>query len=152
MRKKQVWRYYCDYCKKSGCSGGWIAKHEKHCTMNPDRECGMCKHAAGEEVQPNTDKLIAMLPDPTEYHTAFIDEFGLQREEWPGLSEAVDKVLPALRESANNCPVCLLAAFRQRGIHLSLVENFEYKDELASLWAEVNAEAAEAAERDCYLL
>ena len=42
MLKKQVWRYYCEHCKKSGCSGYHIKKHEKSCTANPNRVCGMC--------------------------------------------------------------------------------------------------------------
>jgi hypothetical protein len=42
-------RYYCDFCKKGGCSGGHIAKHERGCTRNPDRVCGMCAKAKLEQ-------------------------------------------------------------------------------------------------------
>ena len=35
--------YYCDFCKKKGMSASAMSKHEKHCTLNPTRECGLCK-------------------------------------------------------------------------------------------------------------
>lgn len=41
MRKKRVWRYYCDFCKHAKCRS--VEKHEAHCTANPNRLCGMCK-------------------------------------------------------------------------------------------------------------
>lgn len=43
MRKRRVWRYYCDFCKKANCSSYAISQHELHCTMNPNRSCRMCK-------------------------------------------------------------------------------------------------------------
>ena len=38
--KKSI--YYCDFCKKNGLMAYHIKEHEKHCTANPNRECGMC--------------------------------------------------------------------------------------------------------------
>lgn len=40
MRKKRVWRYYCDFCNKAACRP--LVKHEEHCTKNPQRRCRMC--------------------------------------------------------------------------------------------------------------
>ena len=34
--------YYCDFCKKKGMSAASMSKHEKHCTLNPSRQCGLC--------------------------------------------------------------------------------------------------------------
>ena len=34
--------YYCDFCKKHGLSSGHLQQHEKHCTNNPKRICGVC--------------------------------------------------------------------------------------------------------------
>ena len=45
MRRKRVWRYYCDFCKKANCSSYAISEHEKRCTLNPNRECRMCWQA-----------------------------------------------------------------------------------------------------------
>jgi hypothetical protein len=39
INEKKV--YYCDFCKKHGLSSYWMREHEKHCTLNPDRRCGM---------------------------------------------------------------------------------------------------------------
>lgn len=35
--------YYCDFCKKSNRSASAMSKHEKHCTLNPKRECRLCR-------------------------------------------------------------------------------------------------------------
>lgn len=59
--KKKKWRYYCEFCKKSGASGGWIAKHERGCTRNPDRICGMCDKAGCE--QHTIQELLAVLEE-----------------------------------------------------------------------------------------
>ena len=42
MRQVKVWRYYCDHCGKGGCGKGAMAKHERSCVRNPDRDCRMC--------------------------------------------------------------------------------------------------------------
>ena len=41
--------YYCDFCKKKGLSASSISKHEKHCTLNPKRECRLCKNYSLKE-------------------------------------------------------------------------------------------------------
>jgi len=38
IKNKKV--YYCDYCKKHSLRN--ITLHEKHCTLNPHRDCRMC--------------------------------------------------------------------------------------------------------------
>ncbi len=81
MRKKRVWRFYCDHCSKGGCSGGHIAKHEKGCTRNPNRECGMCRET-GLDQSPTSELLEALT------------------------SGGIAKV----RELADGCPACIMAA------------------------------------------
>jgi len=34
--------YYCEYCNKHRLRSDVIKKHEKHCTLNPNRECRLC--------------------------------------------------------------------------------------------------------------
>ena len=34
--------YYCDFCKKKGMSASAMSVHEKHCTLNPNRQCRLC--------------------------------------------------------------------------------------------------------------
>ncbi len=88
MRRKQVWRYWCDHCSKGGCSGGHIAKHERRCIKNPQRECGMCKHAGDVEQSPMVELMAAL------------DNGGLE----------------LLTDTAEQCPACILAAIVQARI------------------------------------
>jgi hypothetical protein len=117
MRKKKVWRYYCEFCKKSGCSAGHMKNHEKHCTMNPKRDCRMCNISGtgGESI----DILVI----------TFI---------YNGLA--------ALREAAEGCPACMLAAMRQAEVKdtevelLSEIAGWSYEEEKKEWWDEINAE------------
>lgn len=34
--------YYCEYCNKHRLRKNIIEEHEKHCTLNPNRECRLC--------------------------------------------------------------------------------------------------------------
>lgn len=43
MKIKTRTVYYCDFCKKKSFRKSSMEKHEKHCTMNPKRECRLCK-------------------------------------------------------------------------------------------------------------
>lgn len=137
MRKRKVWRYYCDFCKKAGCSGGHLKNHEKHCTLNPNRDCGMCK--ARELEQPDLSKAILLLPNPDEYLSRETDCDGDNIFIcFDGLEDAVDKVLPELRDFVENCPACIMAALRQRGIPVPVAKKFNYRDECQYMWAELN--------------
>ena len=147
MKRKQVWRFYCEFCGKGSCSGGGMAIHEKHCTMNPNRECRFCKAGSdwGMEQLPIAD-LIATLGD--------------------GRKEGMDR----LREAATNCPACILAGIRQSGLR-EREENayrdgegyligageedggwwsFDFKKEAETFWSEVNSEAREREDRANY--
>lgn len=131
MRKVKRWRYYCEFCKKSGGSGSHMAKHEKACTMNPDRVCGMCK--ALEQEQPNLTELMALLPNPGDYlikHEIW--------EELPGLDGVVERSMPELREKSGNCPACILAALRQAKIPVRAIESFNFTEECKTFWVDIN--------------
>lgn len=127
MKRKKVWRYYCEHCGKSGCSGGHIAKHERGCTANPERVCGMCR--AAELDQQSLATLIGALAAG-------------------GLDQ--------LRDFAMSCPACMLAAIRQAPDEAfktiipppAFPEDarldprarigFEFRKECESFWREVN--------------
>lgn len=122
MRKRQVWRYSCDFCKKANCSAGAMTKHERGCTNNPNRVCGMCKLVEGEQ------KPIAEL--------AAAARISLER----------------LREVAGGCPACMLAGIRQAGPiddvnelnnFITIMQDFCFKDECKSVWKEFNDREAE---------
>ena len=121
MRQKKVWRYYCDYCKKANCSKSSIEKHEQHCTMRPDRHCGMCDYIE------NMQKNIETLKD------AFIEDVNCHFEKHRNdyiFSDAVD--IPKLRKTSGNCPACILATIRQAYSEiegLGVYVDFDYHNE-----------------------
>jgi hypothetical protein len=93
-----------------------MEKHERGCTLNPDRVCGLC--AISEH-----DKVLSL--------SELIDVLG------NGSSERFAK----LREAANECPACILAAIRQSpNIRGSLcpiesdVWSWEFKPALDAFW------------------
>jgi len=48
--------YYCEYCNKHGLGAGAMKKHEKYCTLNPDRICRMC---AEHQERPDYRRLLS---------------------------------------------------------------------------------------------
>jgi len=123
MRRERRWRYYCDFCKKSGGSGGHIRRHERGCTSNPERHCGMCD--AAELVQRPLPELLGALAGG----------------------------MDALREAADSCPACILAAIVQTEYEVRPHEalSFNFKAERDEFWEAMNEYRAEAeAERYFY--
>ena len=141
MKRVKRWRYYCDFCKKVGGQRHQIERHEKGCTANPDRVCGLCEYCGESQLD-----LKAL--------TGFIDTYcaDLPREQFEWEDEAhlkasgdeLDPMLKELRELANNCPACILAALRQA--ETKTWSNFSFKTELDAWWVEENANQAE---REC---
>lgn len=91
MRRKRSWRYYCDFCKKSGGSASSLSVHERHCTMNPGRECRMCERPRRLRIRDVAEAIGAAL-----------------RNSAGGLEE--------LRSLAGDCPACMLSAIRLSGV------------------------------------
>ncbi len=125
MRKEKKWIYYCEFCKKSGRSAPHIKWHEAHCTMNPNRECGMC--ALIDLDQAPLPELLGILPEPVwkenEYGKSFL------------VDDAFNTAFVELRKRVENCPACIMAALRQRGIPVSAIEDFRFSDECKA-WME----------------
>jgi len=128
MKTKRVLRYYCEYCKKSGCSKRHIRHHEERCTLNPNRVCGYCKFL--EREQPKIIDLLALLPNP--------DDFKWYSSTF---TTAVEESLPKLREATESCPACIMAALRQKGIPVPIATNFDFKKECQKIWDEINRES-----------
>lgn len=121
MKRVLRWRYYCDFCPKSGASGGHMKAHERSCCRNPERVCGMCEKAHLDQ-QPIAELIEA-----------------LKSEDVKGL-----------RETASGCPACMLAAIIQSGIQQpwngeddpGFRVEFDFKAESESFWADVHEEEA----------
>ena len=139
MITKKVNRYYCEFCKKSGCNISVIRKHELACTLNPNRICRVCKMDHGDwtqregEQKPLTD-LLVLLPDPSSYLVS--DRWGEGFSNT--LTDIVNSVLPKLREISGDCPACIMAALRQKGIPLPMVTDFNFTKEMKEIWDDIN--------------
>jgi hypothetical protein len=139
MRERLVKRFYCDFCKKANLQKRAMALHENNCTMNPNRGCRVCTLVNGGNGC-DLRELLALLPDPTEYN----NQSYLNMDESIGLklTEAIKEVMPKLRELADECPACIFAALRQKGIYLSMVD-FDYAEEMKNVFSMVNEERSQ---------
>lgn len=129
--KRTRTRCECDFCGKKNWSVGHMRKHELYCTKNPNRICRVCK-LVGNEQKP-IDTLIATLPALTSYE----DEWG-NVVYADGSCDLINSALPALRDLCENCPACIMSALRQKGIHVRVVTDFDYSEEMKSLFSEIN--------------
>lgn len=131
MNRKKVWRYYCEHCKKSGCSAGHLAKHERGCTANPNRSCGVCgKLDLASKPLPDLIAFVKAKATSGDSIDGNPDDSSL----W--LSQEATK---ELRELAGGCPCCMLAAARQSTVYLPSQE-FNLKSELRELWSDSDHE------------
>jgi len=129
MKTKKVNRYYCEFCKKANCSASSISTHEKSCTLNPNRFCGMC--AKLDLPQAKMDDLLAILPKPE------IQEDGMWGSSISNI-EHVEKSMAELRGLSNNCPACIMATIRQKGFPVPAIESFNFTKECEKLWTDYN--------------
>lgn len=131
MRRKMVWRYYCDFCRKGGCGGGSMKRHEGSCCRNPNRVCRMCVYGGIGDEQKPMPELIEALGN--------------------GTTQGVER----LRCAAQGCPACMLAAIIQSKLQRPRVSDedsgffveFDFKKERAGFFAEVNSMSMQAGER-----
>jgi hypothetical protein len=113
-----------------------MQKHEKHCTMNPLRECRVCSSLL-EKTQPSFRHLIMMLPDWRDFMKK--DDYnGDIFPDYNTIEEAVKKVLPRVRDMAENCPACIMAALRQAAIPVPSISDFNFTEEMKGIWAVIN--------------
>ena len=131
MRTAMRPRYYCDHCNKGNGSPSAMRRHERGCTANPQRVCGMCAKLAAEggpEPAPPRDELVKIM-----------DAQGFT----------------AMCEAANKCPACILAALRTKNFKGDAEtppgvlgpedgrEAWSYTQEKARWWNEWNSAQAE---------
>lgn len=127
MKVKKINRYYCDFCKKSGCNKYFITRHEKHCTLNPERKCRFCQKAE-QETRPMKE-LTAVLHKTKQQVDALGDQRTIDND-----AEIWKKAINKLKELTGDCPACILSAIRQANCVSEC--NFDYKAEVNSFWAD----------------
>ncbi len=129
MRTAMRPRYYCDHCNKGNGSPSAMRRHERGCTLNPQRVCGMCKMVADEvEGALSRDELVRVM-----------DEQGFK----------------AMCEAANHCPACILSALRTKNFKGAAEtppgvlgpedgrESWSYKQAKDSWWKDYNSAHAD---------
>jgi len=120
MKTKKVNRYYCDYCGKSGGSSYHMKRHEKSCTLNPDRVCRMCQLIGKSEQLPMTELLQKI-------NTSYMKLKKTQED----ITKEDHQFIAKLREITSGCPACMLAVIRQLNV---FVYNFNYKSEVHQIF------------------
>lgn len=106
--------YYCEFCgNKKGLSAPHMKKHEKRCTMNPYRTCGLCSRTWTDK---DWDKIKAMDVLMQALRPSFINEGKV-----PKLIDGVDNSEGLAKlEKMINCPACTFTYLRTQigtGIH-----------------------------------
>lgn len=130
MRKVQRWRYYCDFCKKCGGSAGHMKRHETGCTMNPERQCGLCRLQGVGAFKALGDLRAVFdgMPRP---------EMGDPDPD--GFRDEIRARIARLRLEAGGCPACIFAALRQSGmICYTDKQDFDFRKERDAWMALVN--------------
>jgi hypothetical protein len=85
MIKKPAFRYYCEFCGKSGGSASHMSRHEKYCTANPNRRCGMCDRAG--QNPPHVADMVAALGDGDEAGLTRVQEMCMKKA-WDSASNS----------------------------------------------------------------
>lgn len=129
MRTKKVSRHYCDFCGKGMFKIPSMEKHERGCTLNPNRVCGMCKLLKQEQIPIENLKSFAMSLSPE-----------IQ-------SEPENEAVPRYRNFCGGCPACMLAGIRQAKL---CTFSFDFKAEVETFWSEQNLLTREDLERENY--
>jgi len=122
MRKKQVWRYYCEYCGKSKGSLKSMELHESGCTKNPQRVCRLCEDSSPASLDWAVSYLKRACTDA---------EYDL----YTGELHNADTVRRELSEALSGCPVCMLAAIRQADTYSNRL-GFDYMSECRSYYGD----------------
>lgn len=130
MRKVQRWRYYCDHCKKSGGTSHHMLKHERGCTANPNRVCGVCDRI-GINAAPLAELVALVKQVGKSEYTECIDHY------WLSLDAAA---FAQLKQKADECPCCILAALRQTNASVDR-DLFDFKKELGQVWSRYDDDA-----------
>jgi hypothetical protein len=126
MKTKVKTVYYCEYCKKHSLMP--LLHHEKHCTANPNRRCGMCDNAYGnipELIVKYKKQIATETKDHGEYTSTIV-------KSQPKLTDIMGEL--------EGCPACTLAVLRGCGLCGGpFYMEFDYKKERDS-WFLANRE------------
>lgn len=104
----------------------------------------MC--AMFDEKPEPIETMLSILPNPKDHEREF-EHGGIWYE---GLEDAVERVMPQIRELTGNCPACIMAALRQKGIPVPVARSFDFTSESKKWWSDFN-ESQMSKDRMSYL-
>lgn len=126
MRTKVKKVYYCEFCKKHSLLSNTLANHEKYCTMNPDRECRVCKSTLDKKLVEKYQNSYSLVPIREEGCTG-------RKVIWKD-GKPISK--GDIMNDVNGCPACALAIFRQSP-DLVWILTFNYEEEMKKFWEKI---------------
>lgn len=122
IKTKKV--YYCDFCKKHRLRS--LQEHEKYCTANPDRECGLCKD------NKNIKKLFEKYKK--------IDV--IEKEGTIKFSVEPEDIMKSIIMDVDSCPNCCLnilrIVFGKTGKNVMWCFYYDYKKSLQEWWNRID--------------
>ncbi|ACG60324.1 hypothetical protein phiPLPE_02 [Iodobacter phage PhiPLPE] len=139
MRERKLTAYYCDYCNKRGLSKFYMTRHEKHCTLSPERSCRLCD-AHNADLIKDAMELLPGIPDVNqdEWHEKLIIDGGSVTK----LENDIEAAMPAMYRAVDYCPACMLAAMRQSGA-TKFRAYTDYKEDVKEWWSAKDTERQE---------
>lgn len=126
MRTRIKKVYYCEFCTKHSLRS--LITHEQHCTLNPNRVCGLCKR------QEPLSNIIQRLKSQMSYSSLDTNNcLKIEGIKQPSLDDIRTKF-------DYNCPVCILSTIRLTGLNkFPYTIEFDYKKEISDWWTEINS-------------
>ena len=135
MKSKKVTQYSCDYCGKKKYTSYSMRVHEKHCTMNQNRECRMCDLIGSDN---DIKSLVAMIPKDIIGKTdSGLSEFSFDGEKVVNREE-IEDAFEKMKEEASNCPACILTVIRL--LKSKVIFDFDYTKEVNNFFSDLEPE------------
>lgn len=130
MKVKQKKVYYCDFCGKHSLKN--LSRHEKHCTLNPNRQCKLCGRASISEIIPKYK-----IETQKEW---FTDHNSVLGETVVKIEKIAEAKLEQLKNEVEGCPNCILTVIRCNKYQWPIKMNFNYQEAIENWWHEKNEE------------
>lgn len=130
MREKKLTAYYCDHCNKRLLSKFYMARHEKHCTLNPERSCRLCSAHNADLIK----DAMALLPEIPELNKDMsFEQFMCESSSVIKLEDDIKTAMPAMYQTVDCCPACMLSAMRISGA--TKYQGYdEYREDIKEWW------------------
>ena len=121
--------YYCEHCGKHLLTRHAMERHERRCTLNPDRVCGFCD--GGHDLKALAESFARrckVIEDITS--GGYVS--------W--VPNVVDFTANDILDAVDGCPACALAVIR-----LARVPHGDSSEPLAPAWVQYDYDAAKHA-------